>query len=85
MNAVWQVQAAKSRFGDMIKTSRPPVIARHGRAVAQVLATRPGERAASAAPPDAFEAFVACLQSAPRADRRAVPLRRSRKLALALG
>lgn len=92
MNAVWQVQEAKNRFSEMIEqaqTNGPQVITRHGRAVAQVVATRPGERATlpavSAAAPDADDGFAAYLLAAPRADGLEVPLRRSRKSALVLG
>jgi len=87
MDAVWQVQEAKNRFSEMIERAQnegPQIITRHGRAVAQVVATVAGPRGAghSASAADEFANYLLAI---PKLDGLLPPVRRSRKSPVILG
>ncbi|MBB1077596.1 type II toxin-antitoxin system Phd/YefM family antitoxin [Rhodoferax sp. 4810] len=86
MSAIWQVQEAKNRFSELIEqalTQGPQVITRHGRAVARVVsASQPVDTVQTALAADGFAQY---LLSAPKVSEFELPVRRSRKSALALG
>ena len=67
MNAVWQVQEAKSHFSELVECAQregPQLITRHGRPVARVVALDTADAASTEAQSD--DGFVDFLLSAPK-------------------
>lgn len=67
MNAVWQVQEAKSHFSELVERAQregPQLITRHGRPVARVVALDTADAASTEAQSD--DGFVDFLLSAPK-------------------
>jgi prevent-host-death family protein len=67
MNAVWQVQEAKSRFSELVERAQregPQLITRHGRPVARVVALGAADAAGTEVQSD--DGFVEFLLNAPK-------------------